>query len=224
MHTRTQFAKGLHFSLCVLLPHFLSSVFLIQQPLGASDSGLDDKAVGGEEEGWMSSSDDEFTVSKRLEELQKEAQMKRMTAPTPRITVEGVSMTCSSPKRILYVYPPSTVDKNSEEEDCCKVQAERFIHCDDLEIDPSAILASCECVENTPVECAGMVGVSATPHGTEMSSDSDSQSKILETSTPSTETASSGEFHADQTVKEAVGRSRTPRRIRRDEKGKKFTF
>ena len=208
--------------MCVAAALSPSNLFFIQQPLGASDSGLDDKAVGGEE-GWMSSSDDEFTVSKRLEELQKEAQMKQMTAPTPHITVEGVSMTCSSPKRILYVYPPSTVDKNSEEEDCCKVQAERFIHCDNLEIDPSAILTSCECVENTPVECAGTVAVSVAPHGTEMSSDSDSQSKILETSTPSIETPSSGEFRTDQPVKEAVGRSRTLRRMRKDEKGKKFT-
>ena len=200
----------------ILLPSNLPSLFLIQHPLGVSAAGLDGKSVGGEEEGWMSSSDDEFAVSKRLEELQKEAQMEQVTAPTPCITAEeGVPMKCSSPKRILYVYPPCTADENSG---CCKVQAQRCIHCNNLEIDPSAILTSCECVANTPVECVDTISASTAPGGTETSSDSDSQSKIVDTPPPSTETPPSGKVYTDQTVKEAVGKSWTLCR-RRDEKG-----
>ena len=198
--------------LCVFAAVFpLSQPILIQHPL---TTGLDNEVVGGEEEGWVSSSDDELAVSMRLEELQKEAQMKQTHAPTPCITAEeGVPMKCSSPKRILYVYPPCTVDSNSEGENCCSVQALRC----SLEVDPKAILTSCEYVANTPVVCAGTDGGSVAPHGAETSPNSCSQSMLVETSTPSTETSQSGKIHI---VKETADVTRAPRRRGRDEKGK----
>lgn len=129
---------------------------------------------------WTCSSDDDFAVSMRLEELQEEN--RRLSSQIRG--GEQAAMVCSSLKEVTH--PPCVVvnvvqreDKCSNEEDLLRVAGPRR-HFDNLEIDPSAIVASCECVVNTPNESgtapAGTAGPSglAPAHGNEMTKTSTS--------------------------------------------------
>lgn len=108
----------------------------------------------------MCSSDDDFAVSMRLEELQEEN--RRLSALTGQIRrEEGAAMLCLSPKEALQ--PPCVVvnvgekmNEISNEDDTTALLRDTgpCCHYDNLEICPSAIVASCECVVNTPTVCA----------------------------------------------------------------------
>lgn len=94
---------------------------------------------------WTCSSDDDFAVSMRLEELQEENR-RQIRGEEP------AAMVCSSPKEVanppcVVVNVRQRVDRSFNEEDVAGPR-----HFDNLEIDPSAIVASCECVVNTPNE------------------------------------------------------------------------
>lgn len=123
----------------------------------AVSSRIESKVTGDDR--WTCSSDDDFAVSMRLEELQEEN--RRLSALTGRIErKEQAVMVCSSPKEVLR--PPCVVvnvgegmDEVSNGEDTTALlrDAGPCCHYDNLEIDPSAIVANCECVVNMPSMC-----------------------------------------------------------------------
>ena len=131
---------------------------LIQTLPGSSavSSKIESKVAGDDR--WTCSSDDDFAVSMRLEELQEEN--RRLSALTGWIErKEQEATVCSSPKAILHtpcvvVNVGEGVDEISNEEDTTALlrEAGPCCHYDNLEIDPSAIVASCECVVNMPCE------------------------------------------------------------------------
>ena len=113
---------------------------------------------------WTCSSDDDFAVSIRLEELQQKEKKNSMTAVTECVKEEedecvveeeGVSVLCSSPKNLGY--PPYVVMdfvevEKSQEEEAGRdtLAASSNSQFSSLEIEPSALVANCENVADAP--------------------------------------------------------------------------
>lgn len=162
--------------LCVQCMNLYIMIPFIQTlPESATGSSRIESKVTGDDR-WTCSSDDDFAVSMRLEELQEEK--RRLSALTGRIErKEQAAGVCSSPKEVLH--PPCVVvnvgegmDEVSNEEGTTALlrDAGPCCHYDNLEIDPSAIVANCECVVNMPSMCAenesARVSVTAETKGT----------------------------------------------------------
>ena len=147
-------------------------------PTAVSSAEVGSKVTGDER--WTCSSDDDFAVSMRLEELQEEESIRRSALTGHIRGEEGVPIVCPPPKKI--VYPPSILvnvtgmDKKSSQNaltGSCR-------HCENLEIDPSAIVVSGECAVNTPAVCteeSQSTRVSI-PGGTNVAENTNSQTNV----------------------------------------------
>ena len=181
--------------------HTLFSILILFIQTSADSTPISSEVghkARGEESGvaaWTCSSDDDFAVSMRLEELQQKEKKNSTTAVAECVKEEedeyvveeeGVSVLCSSPKNLGY--PPYVVVdfvevEKSQEEEAGRdtLAASSCSQFSSLEIDSSTLVANCENVADAPARHVEEGKASAPLQKKSVKKTSDSKAKVAVT-------------------------------------------